>query len=108
MARSFGVKTRRVALVSSLRTGRSGGIRTVLSGSFIALFALIASSGIAQELRNSPPSSPPVHVTRPQHGNYGPVLPRTGTTTRSKLKPELQPPPPPPHNPQHLPGWRAR
>src|ERR1035438_6639981 len=93
MARSFGVKTRRVALVSSLRTGRSGGIRTVLSGSFIALFALIASSGIAQELRNSPPSSPPVHVTRPQHGNYGPVLPRSATTTRSKLKPDLQPPP---------------
>ena len=87
------MKTRRVAVVSTLRTGVSGGSRTIRSGSFIALFALFACGGIAQVPYRGGQLSPPVHVTRQQHGNYGPVLPRTGTTTRSKLKPELQPPP---------------
>ena len=74
------MKTRRVAVVSGSRTGESGGIRMILSGFFIALFGLFASGGIAQVPYRGGQLSPPVHVTRPQHGNYGPVLTPKGTT----------------------------
>ena len=91
------MKTSRVAVVSGLSTGESGGIRMIRSGSFIAMFALFASCGFAQQEQfNTPPPSPPVHVTRPQHGNYGPVLTPKGTTASQQkavpntAKPNIQ------------------
>ena len=73
------MKTRHVEAVSGLLTGVSGGSRMIRSGSFVGLLALLASSGIAQIPYRGGTLEPPVHVTRPEHGNYGPVLKPQGT-----------------------------